>query len=135
MVVGGGVFGSWELISLEDEQAARQDERRQDALSWIVAYVDLNPGTPKTAAVEAFADHHGRGGRGLANKVIDTALAASETGSTFQLAKGPGKAANGIYLYPAPQASFPLPKPQNGKLGNHSEQLPPERVLPASRPP
>ena len=63
-----------------------------------------------------FADEHGRGGRALARKIIDGEL----TASTPQLAKGKGPAANGVYLYPAPETSSPLADPPDGE---HGEQV------------
>jgi hypothetical protein len=110
MTIGGGVFGPWEHVQDQDASLAEYQERQEDALTWIRAYVTDHPGTPKTDAVKAFADHHGKGGKALGSKVIDRAL----TGSTPELSKGPGKAANGVYLYPAPPLSFPLPEPTTG---------------------
>ena len=113
MTIGGGIFGGWDLVSLDDLEASEHQERHRDASTWILEYVEAHPGTAKTELVRAFSDHHGRGGRVLAEKVIGGAL----TGSAPALTKGPGKAPNGIYLYPASRASLQLPEGTTGSTG------------------
>ena len=120
MTIGAGVFGPWERASPDNIAAEHREEQRQDALTWIVTYVKENPGAAKTDVEEAFAKHHGRGGRSLARRLIDAALDASQTASTPLLAKGKGPAANGVYLYPALQASLPLAEPTNGEHGDQA---------------
>ncbi len=128
MVIGAGVFGGWDLVSLDDLEATEHQEERVDALTWILEHVAEHPGTAKTELVKAFSEHHGKGGRTLADKVIAGAL----TGSTPTLAKGPGKAPNGIYLYPASQASLQLPESETGSTGSTAPGAPGEESFPAS---
>ena len=130
MAIGESVFGSWELVSLDDITAAEQHERHQDALTWILAYVNEHPGTAKTKVAKAFYDHYGRGGRTLAEKTIATAL----TGSTPTLTKGHGKSPNGTYLYPASEANLPLPDSATGSTGSTDLGPSESEDFPSSRP-
>jgi hypothetical protein len=86
------------------------------ALAWILDHVKCNPGQSRSAVEGAFAEEHRRGGRALARRIIDGEL----TASTPQLAKGKGPAANGIYLYPATEASSPL---ADSPTREHGEQV------------
>jgi hypothetical protein len=122
MVIGGGVFGSWQPVATEDLKAERND----DALDWITTYVNEHPGEAKTAVTKAFAEAHGGRGRNLAATVIDRDLA----GSTPTISRGPGKSPSGVYLYPASQLNFPLPDTTTGNTGNHPDGATPAGQLP-----
>lgn len=88
------------LLEPDDEQVIEQ--RRLDARDWILDHIRRLPGDSRTATETAYANHHGRGGRTLARTVIDRLLDHGE------LALGPGRAANGKYLFLAQEASSPL---------------------------
>jgi hypothetical protein len=104
----------FELIDEEATAAAKAAEL-EDARAWIIEDVTRDPGRARSAIEEAFAATRGKGGRGLARRAIDAEL----NGEHSRLAKGPGRATNGVYLYPASEASSPLANPL---FGEHGEQ-------------
>jgi AAA domain len=97
----------------EEASAAAKAAALEDARAWVVEAVTHEPGRARSTLEKAFAEAHGKGGRALARRAIDAEL----NGEHSRLAKGPGRAANGVYLYPAPEASSPLAEPLFGKPG------------------
>ncbi|MFL5934976.1 MAG: AAA family ATPase [Gaiellaceae bacterium] len=105
---------SFELVD-EEATAVAQAGELEDARAWIVDSVSADPGRARSVIEEAFADAHGKGARALARRAIDAEL----NGEHSRLAKRPGRAPNGVYLYPASEASSPLADPL---FGEHGEQ-------------
>jgi hypothetical protein len=121
----------FELIDAEEETATVKAAKLEAATAWIVGYVDEHPGDSRSAVETAFFAEHGKGGRTLARRAIDAQL----TASTPLLATGPGRAANGVYLYPASEASSPLAAPLFGEHGEQGSDPEAGPVLASSPPP
>jgi hypothetical protein len=99
----------------EEATAAEKAAELEEARGWVVDFVNAKPGASKSAIETAFGEAHGKGGRALARRAIDGEL----NGEHSRLAKGPGRASNGVYLYPASEASSPL---ADALFGEHGEQ-------------
>ena len=137
----------FELADSDDAAAAKRDAARDEASAWLRAYVTDHPGTARTTIEENYAEGRPTGARARIREAIDRALKPAQTDSspladdnpanqhpdgehTNWLATGPGKAANGVYLYPASALSSPLAIPLNGEHGEHPapvSQTPQER--------
>jgi hypothetical protein len=128
----------YELVDAGAAAAKRQAEL-EEATEWLKTYIAEHPGAAKTDVVNTYAEDRPKGARARIREAIDNALeeladafpSDAENGKhTKWLQTGPGKAANGIYLYPATQTSLPLAAPPDGNHGNHTlplSQTPQER--------
>ena len=129
MKIGAGVFGPWERVNVEDEAAARASNTRDEYTEWFIAYLRDHPeGAPKVETVKACKAAHEGASRDLLDSIWESLL----SGSDPRASRGPGKAANSKSLYPASQASFPLPDTQTGSTGTSSLRHPDEESFRAS---
>jgi hypothetical protein len=99
-----------------------------DCERWLAAYVGEHPGQPRGAVEKAYSAAHGDRGRNLARRVLGDALEAIRTGEPHKwLAAGSGPAPNGVYLYPASEASSLLAGSPSGAPGEQTSPLPQTR--------
>lgn len=113
-----------ERVELDHDDPETRDARAIAVLrDWVIPYVDAHPGNARTSVEAAYCDSTdgARGARGIARHAIDLGLTGiDDNGEHFSLAKGPGRAHNGTYLYPASQTSLPLAEPPTASNGEHT---------------
>jgi hypothetical protein len=120
----------FELVDAEAKAAGRERDLA-NALEWIFEHVTDHPGSARSTVEQAFADAHDGKGRNLARAAIDRDLNTAGTGEQHNLlTTAPGRAANGVYLYPASAHSSPLAAPL---FGEHGDQSPPVPQTPSER--
>lgn len=121
---------------VEQEDPEERERRTVDALEqWLIPYVNANPGQASTDVADAYvaANDNARGARATIRRAIKIGLERGEqNGEHPSLAKGPGRAPNGVYLYPASLLSSPLADDQTASTGEQDSNPSKAESLPCS---